>query len=114
MSRATLEEILEEAEALPPNERRLLREVLNSEMVNALLAVLAVPVLIRLVEKTHSLPPVERQQLRETLNRSTADSGLASRAEAVRAIRGKYAHLPTGSEEFAALKRQEIELEDRR
>jgi hypothetical protein len=114
MSRATLEEILEEAEALPPDERRLLREVLNSEMVNALLAVLAVPVLISLVEKTHSLPPGEQQQLRETLNRSMADSGSMNKTEMVRAVRGKYAHLPTGSEEFAALKRQDIELEDRR
>ena len=111
MSHATLEEVFEKAEALPPNERQLLREVLKKEETSALFVILLVIGLLYLLKKTHSSIP---EPLREALDRAAADSGLASRAEAVRAMRGKYAHLSTGREEFAALKRQEVELEDRR
>lgn len=110
MSPTTLEEVLEQAEALPPDERHLLREVLGKEERSALFGLLLLAGLYFL-KKTHSSIP---EPLREALERAAAESGLASRAEAVRAVRGKYAHLPTGSEAFAALKQQEIELEDRR
>jgi len=112
MSPATLEEVLEQAEALPPDERQLLREVLSKEEKSASFgALLLAGVLLQFFNKTHSSIP---EPLREALERAASDSGSAGRAEAVRAMHGKYAHLPTGSEEFAALKRQEIELEDRR
>jgi hypothetical protein len=114
MPHATLEEILEEAEALPPDARLALREVLNNEELSALVGILLMTGLLSLLEKTLSLLPVERQQLREELERAAAESGLVNKAETVRAVRGKYAHLPTGSEAFAALKQREIELEDRR
>ena len=112
MSPATLEEVLEQAETLPPDERQLLREVLSKgEWSELFLLLLIAGAVLSSIKKTHSSMP---EPLREVLERAMAESSLASRAEAVRAVRGKYAHLPTGSEAFAALKQQEIKLEDRR
>lgn len=109
MSHATLEEILKEAEALPPNERRLLPLVLKNEVVASLIV------------KARSLTSDEQRQLLEAIKYyleaidiARKLSGSASETNTVSAVRGKYAHLPTGSEEFAALKHEEIELEDRR
>jgi hypothetical protein len=111
MSPATLEEVLEQAEALPPDERQLLREVLSQEERSVTFVDLLVAGLLLIsLNKTHLSIP----ELREMLKRAAVASSLARRAEAVRAVRGKYAHLPTGSEAFAAQKRKEIELEDRR
>jgi hypothetical protein len=114
MPHATLEEVLKEAEALPPNERQLLRQVLSDEERSARFGALLIWGLLYLFGKMSPLTPAERRELQEALNRAAGDSGLMSKADAVRAVRGSYSHLPTSSEAFAAQKRGEIELEDRR
>jgi hypothetical protein len=63
----------------------------------------------KFVEEFRSLEPEEQGRLLEMLKREKRNS---EREALARSIMGKYAHLPTGSEEFIALKRQEIELED--
>ena len=75
----------------------------------------------RIIEEVRQLAPDERRQLREMLDREphplTSDSltpEQARRAALIRSIRGKYAHLPTSSDDFAARKAEEIALEDRR
>jgi len=61
----------------------------------------------RIIEEVRALNPDEQQQLRELLERE-------ARTAELRRIRGKYAHIPTSSDEFARQKQEEIELEDRR
>jgi len=53
-----------------------------------------------------SLPPEEQQRLREALEQE-------ARAAELRRIQNKYQRLPTSSEDFAARKAEEIELEER-
>lgn len=67
-------------------------------------------VLDRIIEEVRTLPPDELRLLREELDRVEVEV----RAIHVRSTKGKYAHLPTGSEDFASRKAEEIELEDRR
>lgn len=69
----TLEEIIREAQALSPDERRRLREILDAK-------------------------------------RSHVQQG---RVELASRIRGKYADVLPNSEEFAALKTEDIAREDR-
>lgn len=73
-------------------------------------------VLERIIEEVRALPPDQRQILREMLDREQQDQDgeRARRAALTQHIRGKYAHLPTSSEEFARYKAEEIALEDRR
>ncbi|HEV2761901.1 MAG TPA: hypothetical protein VGV38_02815 [Pyrinomonadaceae bacterium] len=111
---AALEEILEEAKALPPEEQRQLREVWSREDLGQALAIMLAAGLLFLLEKRKALTPDELPRLQETLNRVALDSGVVSRAEVVREVSGKYAHLPTGSEAFASQKREEVEREARR
>jgi hypothetical protein len=59
----------------------------------------------RIIEEVRALPADEQRQLRELLERET-------RPALARSIRGKYAHLPTSSEEFIAQKREETARED--
>ena len=111
---AALEEILEEAKALPPEEQRQLREVAGNEnLEQTFLGLLLAAGLLYLLEKRNALTPDSRRRLHDLLNRATLDSGVVSRAEVVREVSGKYAHLPTGSEGFALLKREEVEREAR-
>lgn len=64
----------------------------------------------RIIEEVRTLPLDEVLLLREELDRIQA----AGRADLVRSIKGKYAHVQTSGEEFAARKAEEIALEDRR
>ena len=117
MSSAVVEEILEETRALPlsPDERRQLKEALGDDKVVKRIAGLLIIIgLFHILEKSNVLSPEKRQRLYDLVNRAVADSGLVDRASVVRAVRGKYAHLQISSEEFAAQKREEIRLEDRR
>lgn len=75
----------------------------------------------RIIEEVRQLSPDEQERLREMLNRKqhlfasdTHTDEQARRADLIRSIRGKYAHLQTSSDDFAARKAEEIELEDRR
>jgi hypothetical protein len=67
----------------------------------------------KIMEEFRELPPDEQQRLLEMLEREKQGSERERRAALSRNIRGKYAHLPTGSDDFARLKREEIRLEDR-
>ncbi len=71
-------------------------------------------VLDRIVEEVRGLPPNERQLLSEMLFREQHLAERSRRAALSRQIRGKYAHLPTSSEDFARRKTEEIVMEDRR
>jgi hypothetical protein len=66
----------------------------------------------KIIEEVRALLPDERRQLLELLEQETPDYERARRSALARNIRGKYAHLPTGSAEFIALKRKETERED--
>jgi uncharacterized damage-inducible protein DinB len=66
----------------------------------------------KIIEEFRGLPPEEQQRLLKVLEQETRGSERARRAELSRSIKGKYAHLLTGSEEFIALKREETMLED--
>ncbi len=61
----------------------------------------------RIIEEVRQLPPDDQQRLRDVLDRE-------ARTAELRRIQGKYAHLTTSSEAFAARKAEEIALEDRR
>ncbi|MBA2646081.1 MAG: hypothetical protein H0U81_04705 [Pyrinomonadaceae bacterium] len=61
----------------------------------------------RIIEEVRQLLPDEQRQLRDVLDRE-------ARTAELRRIQGKYAHLTTSSESFAARKAEEIALEDRR
>jgi hypothetical protein len=116
MSSAVVEEILEEAKALSPEEQRQLQEVLRvlggEEVGKGMVILLLVAGLFYVLEKRNALPHEKRQRLSDLLNQEAVDSGLVDRASVVHAVRGKYAHLRISSEEFAAQKREEIKLED--
>lgn len=66
----------------------------------------------KILAEVRALPPDEQRQLLALLEQETHGSERARRSVLARSIRGKYAHLPTGSAEFIALKRQETERED--
>ncbi|MCA1631639.1 MAG: hypothetical protein LC785_01090 [Acidobacteria bacterium] len=105
-----LEEVIEEVKALPPDQQEKFRR-----LVGLLIGLFLVGIGMELTGKTISLTPDEMRQLRDELDAVTGGtSGPDERRKAVRSVRGKYAHLPTGSEAFAARKVEEISLEDRR
>jgi hypothetical protein len=64
-------------------------------------------VLETIMEEVKSLTADERQRLLEALEQE-------QRAERVRSVRGKYAHLGVSTEEVLRSKAEEIELEERR
>lgn len=115
MSSAVVEEILEEAKALSPDEQRQLKEALSDDEIGKGIAGLLIIIgLFHVLEKRNVLSPEKRQRLYDLVNREAVNSGLVDRASVVRAVRGKYAHLQISSEECAAQKREEVRLEDRR
>jgi hypothetical protein len=61
--------------------------------------------------KDHSGERGYQALINETLRRAMPSNGQMTRTQRIRAIRGKYAHVQTSSEEFALRKQQEIELE---
>jgi hypothetical protein len=63
----------------------------------------------KIIEEFRALEPEEQGQLLEILEREKRSS---ERAALARSIRGKYAHVQTGSEDFIALKREETRRED--
>jgi len=67
----------------------------------------------KILDDIKALTPEEQRQLRELLNREMATAEQPQKDALLRRIQGKYAHLPTSSEEFAARKQEEIALEDR-
>jgi hypothetical protein len=117
-----LEEIIEEVHALPPDERGQLREVLNNnQLLEGLLGLLFMAGVMHILSKMGDLDADERQRLRERLNRESHLLGAGTltpeqqrRAALIRSLRGKYAHLPTSSDDFARQKAEETALEDRR
>lgn len=64
-------------------------------------------VLETIMQEVKSLTVEERQKLLEALEQE-------QRAELVRSVRGKYAHLGVSSAEVLRSKAEEIELEERR
>lgn len=64
-------------------------------------------VLETILEEVKSLTADERQRLLEALEQE-------QRAERVRSVRGKYAHLGVSTEEVLRSKAKEIDLEERR
>lgn len=64
-------------------------------------------VLETIMEEVKSLTADERQRLLESLEQE-------QRAELVRSVRGKYAHLGVSTEEVLRSKAEEIDLEERR
>jgi hypothetical protein len=64
-------------------------------------------VLETIMEEVKSLTADERQRLLEALEQE-------QRAERVRSVRGKYAHLGVSTEEVLRSKAEEIDLEERR
>ncbi|HWS54929.1 MAG TPA: hypothetical protein VN228_12410 [Pyrinomonadaceae bacterium] len=110
MSDITLEEVIEEVKTLPPDQREKIRE-----LVQLFTVLFPAGAAVDIMKKTLTLMPDDMRRLRDALNGVTVETaGREGRAEVARAIRGKYAHLPTSSEAFAARKAEEIALEDRR
>ena len=110
MSDATLEEVIEEVRTLPPEQREQVRAAL--QLFDVLFVAGAA---MDILKKSLSLMPDDMRRLRDTLNSVSFDlAGPEGRAAMARAVRGKYAYLPTSSEAFAARKAEEIEIEDRR
>ncbi len=114
MPSAVVEELLEEAKALPPDEQRQLRGLLSDENLKGILHFLLIAGLVYLIKKTNDPPPDERRRLDDSLVLLALEMGVRGRAESVRSLRGKYAYLQMSSDEFAAQKADEIRLEDRR
>src|SRR2546423_11049751 len=103
MSSAVVEEILEEAKALSPDEQRQLQEVLSMEEVwKGIAGLLLVFGLLHVLEKRNVLSHEKRHRFYDLLNRAAVDSGLVDRASVERAVRGTYAHLRISGEELAA------------
>ncbi len=67
----------------------------------------------RIIEEVRALPPDEQKVLREMLDKESRTAEQSRRLALSRTIRGKYAHLNTSSDDFAAQKAEEIALEDR-
>ena len=101
---------MEEVKSLPPEQQELIREA-----VSLLTVMFLAGKAMEIMEKTLSLTPDDMRRLRDVLNGVTWEmSGPDVRRRLARSVRGKYAHLPTSSDAFAARKAEEIALEDRR
>ena len=106
----TVEEVVEQVKTLPPEEQEKIRDVI-SQLVTLFIAGAAAAIMKNAV----NLTPDEMRRLDFALNKvlwETAD--VETRRGLVHSIRGKYAHLPISSNDFAARKAEEIALEDRR
>lgn len=105
----SVEEVAEAAKALPPDQRERFRE-----LVGSLAAMFGLAMMMDIMAKTLALTPDAMGRLRDELNNMTWEmSDPDVRRRLANDIRGKYAHLPTGSEAFAARKAEEIALEER-
>jgi hypothetical protein len=110
MSNPTVEEVIEEVKTLSPEERENFRE-----FVETIALLFIAGHAMEIMKKTLTLMPDDMRQLRDALNKVTFEVvGPDIRSDMTRSIRGKYAHLSTSSEAFAARKAEEINLEDRR
>lgn len=110
---ATLEEVLEEVKTLPHEQQEVIREVMS--LVSAAYLAGKAAEFMELLEKALSLSPDDMRRLRVMLNTVNWNiSSADARRRLARGVRGRYAHLPTSSEAFAARKAEEITLEDRR
>ena len=72
-----------------------------------------------ILRKVRELPDSERRELLGILNSKTNSSDQtgatpAAQIELARSVRGKYAQVPTSSDNFNRRKRAEIKLENRR
>ena len=67
----------------------------------------------RMIEAVRALTPQQLDELRSAPEFSDTLPTAVTRPVRVRSIRGKYAHVRTSSDAFAARKRKEIELEER-
>jgi hypothetical protein len=67
----------------------------------------------RLIDEVRALSSDEMRKLREVLDETLRVDEQAHRRELIQSVKGKYAHLGLSSDEFAASKAAEIELEDR-
>lgn len=69
------------------------------------------PAVEKILAEINSLAPAEQQEIRKLLAQSQTSVSRPT-AQLVREIQGKYSFVPTSSEEFAARKQEEIDLED--
>lgn len=67
----------------------------------------------RILAEINSLTPAEQEELRGLIIESPTPRSRAS-AQLINEIKGKYAFVATSSDSFAARKREEMELEERR
>jgi metal-dependent amidase/aminoacylase/carboxypeptidase family protein len=72
------------------------------------------PKVEQVLAQVRALSREEQQQLWERLKEDVHAAERAARIEASRRIRGKYKNILSGTEEFMARKREEVELEERR
>ena len=68
----------------------------------------------QIIKAFRALTPEQRQELASAIEREAASDSPArmTRANLIEEVCGKYAHVRTSSEAFAARKREEIALED--
>jgi len=73
-------------------------------------------VLEEIIEKLEQLSEAEQQKLAEAIEQQKQMKAETERRAFIRSLRGKYAFVPTSSEDFARRKQEEIEIEieDRR
>ena len=67
-----------------------------------------------IIEKLGLLSEAEQQKLAEAIEQQKQMKAETERRAFIRSLRGKYAFVPTSSEDFARRKQEEIEIEDRR
>ena len=72
------------------------------------------PLLEKIIEDVKTLTPEEQRQLLNLLNGQPDSREQAERDRRASGIRGKYAGILTGSDEFAARKAEDLNLEDPR
>lgn len=70
-------------------------------------------ILEEIIEKVPLLSEEEQQKLIEAVEAQRKIKAEAERRAFVRSLKGKYAFVPTSSEDFARRKQEEIELEDK-
>jgi len=67
----------------------------------------------RILSQLRALPLEEQKRVWEAVKEDMLAAVQARRIEAAQRIQGKYKDLMSSSEEFTALKREEVELEER-
>ena len=66
----------------------------------------------KILTAVRALNPAERLELARALEHQELSPSTADRAARVTAVRGKYAHVATSSEEFMARKREDLASEN--